>query len=136
MRWQEFESGIEFKNLSVFQQSDAKRFRELELASNSIGCIKEKGIANKHAYPVHDLVEFNKSGKLVRLVKIQKTAGAEGEWSGDWSRNSELWTADLKAKYLDLLGENEFFVTYEIYKSWFKGTLVNLDQNSKKYFIN
>ena len=62
MRWHEFETGIEFKNLSVFQQSDAKRFRELEIASNSIGCIKEKGIANKHAYPVIDLVEFEKSG--------------------------------------------------------------------------
>ena len=55
------------------------------------------------------------------------TAGAEGEWSGDWSRKSSLWTPELKAKYLETLGENEFFVTYEIYKSWFKGTMVNLD---------
>ena len=63
----------------------------------------------------------------MRLVKILKTAGAEGEWSGDWSQNSNLWTQELRTKYLDSLGENEFFVTYEIFKSWFKGTMVNLD---------
>ena len=34
------------------------------------------------------------------------TAGAEGEWSGDWSRKSSLWTPELKAKYLETLGEN------------------------------
>ena len=94
-----------------------------------MGCIKEKGLANKHAYPVMELVEFEKDGKVVRLIRIQKTSGAEGEWSGEWSRKSDLWTSELREKYLSRLAENEFFVPYEIYKSWFKGTMINLDQH-------
>ena len=64
------------------------------------------------------------------------TIGAEGEWSGDWSRNSNLWTPELRQKYLDPLKQNEFFVTYEIFKSWFKGTMANLDQHDKAYKIH
>ena len=136
MNWDAYEKSLEFKYVSDRDRPDIKRMRDLEDASKTIGCIKEKGIANKHAYPVQELVEFQKSGKTIRLVKIQKTPGAEGEWTGDWSRESDLWTPELKAQYLLGLKDNEFYVPYEIYKSWFKGTMINLDQHDSSYEIN
>ena len=136
MNWEAYEKSLEFKYVSDRDRPDIKRMRDLEDASKTIGCIKEKGLANKHAYPVQELVEFQKNGKTIRLVKIQKTPGAEGEWTGDWSRESNLWTPELKAKYLSGIKENEFFVPYEIYKSWFKGTMINLDQHDPSYEIN
>ena len=100
MNWEAYEKSLEFKYVSDRDRPDIKRMRDLEDASKTIGCIREKGLANKHAYPVKALVEFEKNGKAVRLVRIEKTPGAEGEWTGDWSRESDLWTPDLREDYL------------------------------------
>ena len=52
MNWDAYEKSLEFKYVSDRDRPDIKRMRDLEDASKTIGCIKEKGLANKHAYPV------------------------------------------------------------------------------------
>jgi hypothetical protein len=32
----------------------------------------------------------------VRLIKIRNTRAGGDEWTGDWSDNSPLWTAEIK----------------------------------------
>ena len=131
-----YETSIEFKMYSEDQKAIVRRLITLE-ASKTEGCIQEKGIANKHAYPVLGLVQFKADGyeEPVRLVKLSNTPGAEGQWNGDWSKDSQLWTRELTSQYLNTLKENEFFMPFADYLKWFKGTMVNLDQHRETYTI-
>lgn len=57
-----------------------------------------KGLVTGHAYSLLSGKEitFN-DGSVKRLVKIRNPWGS-GEWTGDWSDNSSLWTDSIKSK--------------------------------------
>jgi hypothetical protein len=51
-----------------------------------------------HAYTLLSAAEvLDVNGNTVRLVKLRNPWGS-GEWNGDWSDSSPLWTEELRAQ--------------------------------------
>ena len=65
---------------------------------------------------------------------MANTQGAEVQWNGDWSRSSPLWTKDLKVAYLDSKSENEFFMPFDEYLKFFKGTCICYDAIERAHY--
>ena len=63
----------------------------------------------------------------VKLVKLRNPWSSEA-WSGDWSRDSDLWTDEFKQEVGEV-GENDgiFFISIEDYYSTWRLTTINLD---------
>jgi calpain-15 len=51
----------------------------------------DKGIAQSHAYSILNVEKVQSNGKQVRLLQLRNPWGT-GEWTGDWSDASPLWT--------------------------------------------
>jgi hypothetical protein len=65
------------------------------------------------------------------MLKIRNPHG-NGEWQGDWSDHSPLWTESLKQKlgYVDK-DDGVFFMAYSDYYEIFKITTICYEKNSK-----
>lgn len=59
---------------------------------------KKTGLYGGHAYSLLAAFEINNKGSKVRLVRMRNPWG-RGEWKGDWSDKSDLWTPELKAQF-------------------------------------
>ena len=74
-----------------------------------------------HAYSVIDAKEYNKNGRRIRMMKLRNPWG-HGEWQGDYSDNSSLWTSEL-IDYFDRNScygdDGTFFMTHEDFKNEF-----------------
>lgn len=57
------------------------------------------GVVQGHAYSIIKLVEVDK----LKLICVRNPWG-QGEWTGDWSDDSELWTTRMK----NLTGQQDF----------------------------
>ncbi len=57
----------------------------------TLSLTSQSGIIAGHAYSILDIKEYNS----VRLLKLRNPWG-EGEWKGDWSDISPLWTSKLR----------------------------------------
>jgi len=91
------------------------------------------GIITGHAYSVISLYEFEHEDEQVRLLKLRNPWG-QGEWTGDWSDKSPLWTEELKQKLS--WSDNDdgmFFIPFEAYLNRFVGTSACADTNPDKY---
>lgn len=73
----------------------------------------EHGLCAGHAYSLISAVEVISQGRPVRLLKLRNPWG-RGEWKGDWSDNSPLWTEDL-IHQLEVTDKNDgiFFISLE-----------------------
>lgn len=68
--------------------------------------LNKLGIVSDHAYTLLSALEIKDDyGNIVKLVRIRNPWG-EGEWKGDWSDNSELWTDNTTSQVLRKLGQN------------------------------
>jgi calpain-15 len=78
------------------------------------------GLVGSHAYSLLSAVEIkDKSGQLVKLVKLRNPWG-QGEWTGDWSDNSSLWTPELRAKLnVEKKDDGSFYICYEDFLKYF-----------------
>jgi hypothetical protein len=56
--------------------------------------LQDSGLVFGAVYVVYEAVEVDGQ----RLLKLRNPPGDHGEWQGDWSDNSPLWTARLRAK--------------------------------------
>lgn len=56
---------------------------------------EKTGLVGGHAYSLLGAYEVDYRGQKVRLVKMRNPWG-KGEWKGDWSDNSPLWTPELR----------------------------------------
>jgi len=61
--------------------------------------ISDTGVTQGHAYSVLKLIEIDK----LQLICLRNPWG-QGEWKGDWSDDSELWTTRMK----NLTGQKDF----------------------------
>ncbi|KAF9095516.1 hypothetical protein BGX27_001259 [Mortierella sp. AM989] len=73
------------------------------------GIMEKNGVQSGHAYSVLRVAEFEGE----RLVQVRNPWGTV-EWNGDWSDDSEKWTAEAK----ELLGykehdDGQFWMTYK-----------------------
>jgi len=59
--------------------------------------MKNVGLVDHHAYSLISAFEIVSKGKTHKLLRIRNPWGF-GEWQGDWSDKSPLWTPELKEK--------------------------------------
>ena len=80
---------------------------------------KQTGLSASHGYSLLAGVVVDHQGQKLRLVKLRNPWGT-GEWRGDWSDNSPLWTPELKAK-LEVKAEDDgiFFMSFEDWQKYF-----------------
>lgn len=75
----------------------------------------DEGVISGHAYSLISIHEFQFEGKETKLLKLRNPWGT-GEWTGDWSDKSELWTPALKKKvgFTDV-DDGVFFIELDDY---------------------
>lgn len=65
----------------------------------------------------------------MRLAVLRNPWG-EGEWNGDWSDKSSLWTPELRAKYdCKIEDDGTFHIPIEEYISHYAWTSIAVDKN-------
>jgi hypothetical protein len=77
-----------------FKNYDAKGFILLASSNHGTNDQAVHGVVQGHAYSVISIHELQVKGHQVRLMKMRNPWG-QGEWNGDWSDNSNLWTPEL-----------------------------------------
>lgn len=103
-------------------------------ASQGQGEVKdESGVISGHAYSLISIHEFLHKGKNVRLLKLRNPWG-QGEWKGNWSDSSNLWTPELRKKIgCTEADDGTFFIPLEDYMSHFSATSICMENNPQKY---
>ena len=92
------------------------------------------GLVSGHAYSLISIHEFHGGyGPPLRLLKLRNPWGS-GEWLGDWSDRSPLWTPELKQQvgFVDR-DDGIFFMTMEDYMANFERTAICVENNEAKY---
>ena len=86
----------------------------------------DQGIVPGHAYTLLSAAKVKgKDGDEVKLVKLRNPWGS-GEWTGDWSDESDLWTPELKKKLgLTTADDGIFWMEYSEFKEIFERWNVN-----------
>ena len=126
--WQKLKDTIGLRNHNAL----ASNITHAQFRQQEKECGFEVGTVSAHTYSVHELVEFTSDGSVVQLLKMANTRGATKQWKGDWSRESNLWTEELKAAHLNNLPKDEFYMPFPEYLKWFRGTIVSFDQQLLK----
>lgn len=92
--------------------------REYQMMAASHGQGEEQtalGVISGHAYSFIAVKEFMHEGKLVRLCMLRNPWGS-GEWKGDWSDESPLWTLELREQVgCSISDDGTFHIPYEDY---------------------
>ena len=93
----------------------------------------DDGVISGHAYSLISIHEIKKNGKPVRLLKLRNPWGT-GEWTGDWSDNSPLWTPQLRQDVGCVEADDgAFYIELSDYVQHFSWTSVCCDSNPGKY---
>ena len=103
-------------------------------ASHGQGEVRSsEGVISGHAYSLISIHEFNHKGEEVKLLKLRNPWGS-GEWQGDWSDNSALWTPALRKQVGAVSGDDgAFFIGLDDYLQHFSWTSVCVENNVQKY---
>lgn len=87
----------------------------------------DMGIFNQHCYSLLDVREYiYENGTSLKLLKLRNPWGY-GEYKGDFSDNSNLWTEELKRHfdYDEVKGENGIFlIPYETFLNCYKDVTI------------
>eukprot|EP00039_Didymoeca_costata_P030994 m.32593 g.32593 ORF g.32593 m.32593 type:complete len:750 (+) comp8429_c0_seq2:165-2414(+) len=92
---------------------------------------KEFGLVEKHAYSILDVRELQ--GGSLRLIKCRNPWG-HGEWKGDWSDKSPLWTSALKRE-VDFVDEDDgsFWMAFKDFCMCFAElSILHLDEKNHR----
>lgn len=103
-------------------------------ASHGQGEVRSsEGVISGHAYSLISIHEFQHNGEQVKLLKLRNPWGS-GEWQGDWSDKSELWTPALRKK-LGCVEDDDgaFFIKFEDYLQHFSWSSICVENNIEKY---
>lgn len=83
---------------------------------------RRTGLSGNHAYSLLSAHEVYHNGRQVRLVKLRNPWG-KGEWTGDWSDSSPMWTDDVRRQvgYNQLSNEDDgiFFMSFNDWMKYF-----------------
>ena len=120
-----------------------------DLNNGSDSYIEKIGIAGSHAYSLLEVYEIEKlrdgrykvltpaeskqGMRIERLVKLRNPWG-KGEWKGDWSDSSYLWTAELKQQlnYEDT-DDGVFYMTYNDFVKYYSDIQICYYHDGFKY---
>ena len=86
-----------------------------------------------HAYSLISIHELEHKGEKVKLLKLRNPWGT-GEWQGDWSDESSLWTPKLRKQVDGIIGDDgAFYIKLEDYMMHFSWTSLCVENNIDKY---
>lgn len=117
----------------MLESADKRNFTMMS-ASHGEGEVKSaEGVVSGHAYSLISIHKVKHEGRDLRLLKLRNPWGS-GEWQGDWSDKSPLWTSALK-KHVGFRDEDDgiFFIELEDYMKHFAWTSICVENNSAKY---
>ena len=75
----------------LLKSADRRKFTLMAASLGEGEQENPEGIISGHAYSVVSTHEFILNEQKVRLLKLRNPWGS-GEWTGDWSDNSDKWT--------------------------------------------
>jgi len=97
--------------------------------------VEEMGLQAPHAYGILEAREIEVGGKMLRMMKIRNPWGekAPRTWKGDWGKDSDKWTFDLKLELGVVNRSNTlmddpmsiFWMAFEDVKEYFAAVEVN-----------
>jgi hypothetical protein len=118
---------------SILKAADQRKF-SMMAASHGQGEVENaEGVISGHAYSLIEIHEIEKDGEEVRILKLRNPWGS-GEWTGDWSDKSELWTPELKEQVGLVDGDDGcFWIDLKNYMENFSWTSVCIEANPEKY---
>ena len=92
-----------------------------------------EGVISGHAYSLISIHELENQGEQVRLLKLRNPWGT-GEWQGDWSDKSVLWTPALRQQVGCVEADDgAFYIKLQDYMMHFSWTSVCVENNIAKY---
>ena len=95
--------------------ADQRHFTMISSSAGENEHVDENGVVAGHAYSLLEIIEFDHQGEEVRLLRLRNPWG-QGEWEGDWSDKSPLWTSALRKKYnVKIEDDGTFCIPYEAY---------------------
>lgn len=80
---------------NMLKQADRRNFTMMAASHGQGENRNEEGVISGHAYSLISIHEVKSEGQTVRLLRLRNPWGS-GEWQGDWSDKSQLWTPTLK----------------------------------------
>jgi len=99
--------------------------------TNENASTEETGLVPGHCYSILSVHEIKDAGgKAHRLIKMKNPWGY-GEWTGEWSDDSPLWTPEIKT--LLNIGEaeddGEFFLPLDKFHKYFCATSITVEMD-------
>ena len=117
----------------LLKSADRRKFTMMACSLGEGEEENEDGIISGHAYSVISIHEFMHEGELVRLLKLRNPWG-HGEWTGDWSDESEKWTPELRVLCGSSIADDGFFfIPLEDYWEEYCVTSLCAEQDENKY---
>ena len=117
----------------MLQSADARNFTMMAASHGQGENRTDEGVISGHAYSLISIHELQHSGREIKLLKLRNPWG-QGEWQGDWSDKSTLWTPALKEKVGYVDGDDGiFFIELNDYLEHFAWTSVCVESNASKY---
>jgi hypothetical protein len=91
------------------------------------------GIISGHAYSLISAHEVYRNDVLYKLLKLRNPWG-NGEWLGDWSDKSPIWTPELR-KELEIVDEDDgiFVISFEDYLKYYSDSDISLNDDKNVY---
>ena len=82
--------------------------------------LEELGLAPGHAYTLLEAKEVTTSNGKVKLVHLRNPWG-NGEWSGEWSDSSRVWTSDLRNQCDNYERKNDgsFWMSFDDFRIYY-----------------
>ena len=118
---------------SMLEQCDKRNYTMMAASMGEGENQNADGVISGHAYSLISIHEFKHQGKEVKLLKLRNPWGS-GEWQGDWSDKSQLWTPALKKQVGFVDGDDGiFFIELEDYLQHFSWTSICVENNDAKY---
>ena len=91
---------------------------------NGVEIASENGLISGHSFELLGIYEVESDGEIVRLVKLRNPWGYE-DWTGDWSKHSDLWTREVREQLdCDLDEDGEFYMSFEDFVTEYKRTSI------------
>lgn len=117
----------------MLKSADHRQFTMMAASHGQGENRSAEGVISGHAYSLISIHEFKHQGNEVRLLKLRNPWGS-GEWTGDWSDKSSLWTPKIKQD-VGMVDDDDgiFFIPLNDYLEHFSWTSICVENNASKY---
>lgn len=96
---------------------------------------QETGLVSGHCYSILSVHEIKDAkGGIHRLIQMKNPWGY-GEWTGEWSDDSPLWTPQIKSELgvEEAANDGIFFIPLDKFHKYFCATSITVEMDKQKY---